>query len=614
VNTKNSVWRNKYRTLSDYYKHEFLSGTWVNPNKPDEDPRPFYKFSPSQLEIDPDETLDDINEYDEERQEIEYIKCATDFSYFCHKYVKIFHPIKGPIPFIPFAYQIRCVESFEKNRFTIISKFRQGGITTVAELYSMWKCIFRKGQQILFISKTDREAITAGEIITKAAENMPSWLLNYSEGKWNDHIKQFKDTDSAMFFYAPIAARGRSSTFLIVDECAFIDGMDEHWAAIFPTLATGGSAAIISTTNGLGNFYAKTYHDAIEKKNLFAVVDLDYWEHKQYNDPSWVAEQRAQLGEKKFEQEILRSFLGGGNTYIPTEVIVRLQQEIRYTNPIKIKLQQYANLGDKKDAAYENIEQQNGALWIWKEPQIDREYVIGVDASEGNNNENSAIQIIDKANLEQVAEFYSDNVQPHVLSQICSALGVHYNHALLVIENMSAGSTVLSNLLYDLGYDNIFYSINGKSRSPGIKTTQQTRPIIIETIQRRLVNGTLKIKSPRLVRELMSFVYNKNDKPGHKSGSYDDAIFAMCLALYVIDQESRDTPVIGLNSNQPFKKIQNSIYDDIKKEIAEEDEDHFYKEFMRKKKDLIEFGDEQELGVAINFRRKFSKLLDSFGF
>ena len=56
------------------------------------------------------------------------------------------------------------------------------------------------------------------------------------------------------------------------------------------------------------------------------------------------------------------------------------------------------------------------------------------------------IEIFDNTTLEQVAEFYSNTIQPHQLAQVINEIGIYYNHALAVVENMGPGGAVLSNL------------------------------------------------------------------------------------------------------------------------------------------------------------------------
>ena len=128
-------WKKKYRSLKEFYAKEY------NPD--------YFTFSKFELEIDPMEPLEAIEAYDPVRQQRELIKCGLSFPYFCHKYVKIAHPKRGLLPFVLYNYQRRCVKEYEEHRFNILSKFRQGGLTTVTVLWCMWRCMFKLDETIM---------------------------------------------------------------------------------------------------------------------------------------------------------------------------------------------------------------------------------------------------------------------------------------------------------------------------------------------------------------------------------------------------------------------------------------------------------------------------------
>jgi hypothetical protein len=75
-----SVWKNKYKTIREYYYKTY--------------DQEFYHFDDLQLAINPDETIEDIEQYSVEKQTVEVEKCVNSFSYFCQKYVRILHPTK----------------------------------------------------------------------------------------------------------------------------------------------------------------------------------------------------------------------------------------------------------------------------------------------------------------------------------------------------------------------------------------------------------------------------------------------------------------------------------------------------------------------------------------
>jgi hypothetical protein len=565
---KQSVWRSKFKSLEEYYN---LGGNIdIDTGRIQYDPQ-YYYFDKYEIQIDPDEPLENLEKYDPIRRKKELIKCADSFSYFCHKYVKILHPMRGLIPFVLFKYQRKTISDYENYRFNIISKFRQGGLTTVTLLWGLWRCMFQLDQQIMLLSKTDREATDIGMMIDKSCENMPEWLKPRKDAKWNDHLKMFTDTGSALKFYSPEAARGKSVTFLIVDECAFIDDMERHWKAMWPILSTGGSCTLISTVNGLGNWYEQTYHEAKEKLNKFHIIDLDYWEHPDYNDEKWVAEQKAQLGEKGFRQEVLREFQGSGETYFTAKIITSLTEQTRNNFPSRKLYSKWANQTGR--VAQLESDQNRGAMWVWKEPVDGHEYILAADCAEGqgDNNDSSVFQIIDTATLEQVVEFYSNTVIPHEFAQVINEVATYYNNALVVVENMGPGGAVLSSLQHTLYYDNLHYentkSVNSK---PGIKMSSTTRPLYLESLQNRLTNETVRINSSRFVCELQTFEYNKvTRKAQAQKGKHDDSIMAMCIGLYTRDTLLRDLPMGAERPKEAMQIVKSQVYEEIKRELLE---------------------------------------------
>ncbi len=240
---------------------------------------------------------------------------------------------------------------------------------------------------------------------------------------------------------------------------------------------------------------------------------------------------------------------------------------------------------------------------------------MSVDCAEGvgDDGDNSCIEIFDNSTLEQVAEYYSNSTPVHILSQIVNELAIYYNHAQVIVENMFIGGSVLSNLQHDLFYDNIFYSeTSGKTPRPGIKVTPSNRSVILEAMQHRLMNGTIRINSSRFVRELNTFIFNPStQKAQARKGFHDDAIMAVALLLYVRDTILRQIPM-GADVPQelvsPFKTL---VYEEIKKEIMEGVEENLIE--AAPVDPVFSVEDEMMTGVAFNFRRKYEKLIKEFG-
>ena len=553
-----SNWKKKYKTLAQYYKSEYDSK--------------YYNFSKHELLIDPMETAEEMEAYTPEQRQLEIIKCIRSFSYFCHKYVKIAHPKKGLLPFILFGYQKRVIEDYEKHRFNILSKFRQGGLSTVTVLWAMWRCMFKLDETIMVLSKSDREAIAAGEIVKRGLIELPSWLRPEMD-KNNDHQKLFTETGCKLFFYTPEAARGRSITYLILDEAAFIPQMEKHWKAMFPTISTGGHCIAISTVNGVGNWYYDTFKGAERQENDFHVIELDYWEHPEYNDPEWVKGTRAQLGEKGWLQEIMRDFLGAGESFIPSDVINDLDLITREIEPIRMLFAEYNNLDEAREQRVMDMDTwERGALHIWKEPIQGREYIIGVDVAGGMEEENdsSCFQVIDSMTCEQVAEFYSNIIKPYNFAHILARVGRTYNNSMIVVEdNGGYGTSIIERLQHDLFYENLYESSQGTSKNPkpGIKTTLSNRPKFLETMQTRLINKSIAIRSKRFVKELKGFIWNAQTRRAEAAkGFHDDAILALCLALYARETMNRNS--FGSDIDQYSESFKLEIAKDVDDEFG----------------------------------------------
>lgn len=82
--------------------------------------------------------------------------------------------------------------------------------------------------------------------------------------------------------------------------CAFINHAETIWTAAQSTLSTGGQAIILSTPNGVGNFFHKTWIGA--KEAGFNTIKLHWSVHPDRNH-QWRREQDKILGTDQAAQE-----------------------------------------------------------------------------------------------------------------------------------------------------------------------------------------------------------------------------------------------------------------------------------------------------------------------
>ena len=216
----------------------------------------------------------------------EYLKSAQNPVHFMRKYCTIQHPTKGKVKFDLYPFHEKCLTEFKDNRYNIILKARQLGISTLSAGYSLWLMLFHNDKNILVIA-TGKE--TAKNLVTKVRvmyEGLPQWLKTGTE-EINKLSLRFKN-GSQIKAIASNESAGRSEalSLLIIAEAAFIDRIDTIWTAAQQTLSTGGGCIALSTPNGVGNWFHKQWLGAEEGTNNFNTIRLHWTDHPD-RDQTW---------------------------------------------------------------------------------------------------------------------------------------------------------------------------------------------------------------------------------------------------------------------------------------------------------------------------------------
>ena len=463
----------------------------------------------------------------------EYAKCATDPVYFLGKYGIIQHPVRGKVNFNLYDFQEKSLESFMKHDYNIVLKARQLGLSTLTAGYALWMMTFQQDKNILVIA-TKQE--TAKNLVTKVRvmhANLPGWLkqpcvednklsLRYKNGS---QIKAVASSEES--------GRSEALSLLIIDEAAFIDKIDTIWGASQQTLATGGRALVISTPNGVGNFFHKTWIGAEDGTNDFNFIKL-HWSVHPERGQEWRDEQDKLLGPSLAAQECDCDFITSGRGVIDGLLLENL----------------------KETSVREPMEKRgiDSNYWIWQPPNYTKNYVVSADVSRGDGTDYSAFHIIDVESLEQVAE-YKGKISTQDFGNMLVNVASEYNNALLVVENNNIGWAAIQqvidreypNLFYtskDLQYVDVQHQITNKYRSqernmvPGFSTTSKTRPLIVAKLEEMFREESVVVHSQRLIDELFVFIYNGN-RAEAMTGYNDDLVMSFAIALWVRDTALR---------------------------------------------------------------------------
>jgi hypothetical protein len=449
------------------------------------------------------------------------------------KYVKIQHPTKGTLPFETYPFQDDTLTDFINYDRSIVLKSRQMGISTLVAGYSLWLMTFHESKDILCLSITQE---TAKAIVTKVRfgnDNLPSWLKQ--KIILDNQLSLKLKNGSQIKAVSSTGASGRSAalSLLIIDEAAFIQNAQDLWLSAQSTLSTGGKAIILSTPNGVGNFFHKMWMESEEDLNDFRRITLPWHLHPD-RDQSWRDNQTKLLGERGAAQECDCVFSTSGDTVIEIPVL-----DWHLKNTVK------------EPQEKRGIDR---GLWIWEYAQESKSYMVTADVARGDGDDFSAAQVIDIESMEQVAE-YKGKIPTKDYAKLLMSISTEYNSSLLVIENANVGWAVIQEVI-DKSYSNLFYSsadlqyvdvenqitnklgTEEKNMKPGFTTSGKTRPLIISKLEAYVRDKDVIIRSSRLIDELKVFIWKNsgtNVKAEAMSGYNDDLVISMGISLWVRD-------------------------------------------------------------------------------
>jgi hypothetical protein len=169
---------------------------------------------------------------------------------------------------------------------------------------------------------------------------------------------------------------------------------------------------------------------------------------------------------------------------------------------------------------------ENGRLTVWLQPRRERQYIIGVDpAGGGTEGDYACAEVIDRQTAMQCAELHG-HYSPRELAMKLIELSRTYNEALLVVERNNHGHGVLANLRA-AGYEKIFC----EGGQDGWLTSAVTKPAMIENLAAILSIKPQLFQSERLLAECRTFVRRRDGGSGSNSGSHDDCVMAMAIAV-----------------------------------------------------------------------------------
>jgi hypothetical protein len=472
----------------------------------------------------------------------EYMKCAADPVYFINTYCYIVTLDHGIQPFKLYDCQIEKVKTIHENRKVILMEGRQQGKTTTSAAYILWYTLFQGSKTVAILANKSSAAREVLHRYQLMYEYLPKWMQQ-GVTTWNKGDIELEN-GSIVFTAATSASgiRGKSVNLLYVDETAIIPGTiaEQFFTSVYPTISAGSTTKILLSSTPLGyNHFWKFWNDAENGRNDFIPLFIPYWKIPG-RDEKWAEEQRRQLGELKFNQEVLCKFLGSSLTLIGADHIGQMSaKQITYSID---------------------------GLDVYETPQKGHTYTMVADTAKGVGGDYSAFTVVDITRVPYtiVAKYRNNNISPMLYPNVIYKIANTYNQAYVLMEINS--SEQVAHILYqDLEYENILFvnrSNKGQiisggfggsgSTAYGVQTDKKVKRVGCLTLKSLIEEKKLLITDADTISEISTFIEKRGSFEAD-DGYHDDLVMTLVMFAW-------------LASTRYFKEINNV---DLRKALYE---------------------------------------------
>lgn len=522
-------------------------------------------------------------------------------------------PLKLNEPQLKYYNVIKKLHEQNKPIRIIILKARQMGFSTETESIIFKNVVTKHNYNAGIVAHKEDSTSNLFNMSKRMLENLPDSIKpeqkksNAKELVFNNENGTGLDS-KIKCMTAGGKGIGRSDTFtaLHLSELAFWEGNKEDTllGLLQAVPNTPDSMIIIESTANGYDYFKELWDKAVSGENDFYPLFVGWNELEEYKMPytgftltkeekdlqkqfnlsldqlewrRWCIKNNCGGDIEKFKQEYPISpdeaFLSTGKCYFNKQNIINRINELKDKKPI---------IEGSFSCYYDGLrirgrkfrQEEKGTIKIYKYPENNVPYVIGGDTA-GEGSDYFTAHVINNITGEQVAVLKQQYDEIEYVKQIY-CLGMFYNKALLGPE--CNFSTYPIHKLVELNYPNIFvrkkedtYS-NKHEKAFGFKTTPITRPLILGNLQEIVKDEIDKIFDIDTLREMLTFIVNKNGRAEAEEGYHDDLTMALAIAYYIRSQQAMkkiktENEQLDENIFKEFGKDNEYIEDDYGSQI-----------------------------------------------
>lgn len=510
-------------------------------------------------------------------------KVIDDFTLFSKNFIFITDNENMVVRFDLNEAQLEINDLMKKNRFIIIGKARQSGISTFVLGRALWRALTMPNENILIVSYKGDSAKALFDKLKQMNEFLPrdkypSIFPNVKRENRGELLFSNGSRISSVTAGSKSIGRGSTYTYIHLSEYAFYSSQESQLLSVEQSLAKGAESqlTIETTSNGTGNHFYKVYMAAMKKSSKYVDYFVPFF-HKLYkkqfahdyneaeiwyratnggmrlkpddleDDEKVLYEKGANLkqlmwrrwkildmeDETQFMQEYpsnpLESFISTGRSvFDQTKVLKRMSNLLTPLNKKELENELDESL----------VKYVGRGLNIFYLPQRTMKYYGGADSSSGSGNDFSTLTIYD-SDGQEVMSLYHNKIPVYLFAEILNELGRMYNYAFLAIERNSYGLPVIERLRNDYEYMNLMkqktFDQRGKKKMElGFTTTEKTKAIMISDFKEQFEKGLINIECKQTLQQMQMFV-ETNGKMGNKRGNsdlhHDDSVISSALAI-----------------------------------------------------------------------------------
>ena len=497
---------------------------------------------------------DIVFEYTQEEM-TELAKCAADVVYFGEKYC--FSMTDEGIRKITLReYQKDMLKSFQENRFNVMLASRQIGKTVTSSIFIAWYLCFHYDRNCMVVAN---KLATTNEIVDKIKiilKNLPFFM---KPGIVSGGVTGMRfDNGNRLFSQATTktAAIGFTIHLLFADEFAHIHNnfLLPFYRSIYPTLSSSQISRMIicSTPNGMNLFY-EIYQGALQGKNAFHPIRIDWWQVPGRDD-EWKRREIANLGnEELFNQEYGNQFLASSRLLLSVSTLNFMKRIAR--NYRHVELDGFLDYPDLQEALKWHPDYDPSSYNI-----RDEKIVFAIDIGDGVGRDYTVINIFklepksramirqtrdwtDETSffrLKQIGMFRSNKLSVEEMAKCLEILVFdmyHHENIKVVMEINFKGNLVFERLSrHREFYPELFlytkHSINNDQMKLGVKIQKDNKESYARELRNFLHHKRVVLTEVKTFEELSAFGINNAGRYESQMGNDDVAMTCVNLITY----------------------------------------------------------------------------------